>query len=87
MTDPVPDAKFDAAWAVFKPRCSMCHGDAAEKFGGSDRQAAFTAALIYKEEIARRISLSRPSFDAMPPSAALPASELAAVKAWLASVM
>ncbi|HYQ17503.1 MAG TPA: hypothetical protein VEQ58_17140 [Polyangiaceae bacterium] len=87
MTDPVPGPLFDGAWAVFKPRCSMCHGDVAEKFGGSDRQAAFTAALIYKEEIARRVSLSRPSFDAMPPSAALPASELAAVKAWLASVM
>jgi hypothetical protein len=85
-TDPVPDAKFDAAWVVFKARCSMCHGDAAEKFGGSDRQAAFTAALIYKAEISQRISLSRSSFGAMPPSGPLPESELTVVKAWLASV-
>jgi mono/diheme cytochrome c family protein len=84
VVEPVPDALFDAAWAIFKPRCGMCHGDSAERFGGQDREKAFQAALIYKEEIERRISLSRPSRDAMPPRGALSASELATIKAWLA---
>jgi mono/diheme cytochrome c family protein len=84
--EPVPDASFDAAWAVFKSRCGECHGDSAERFGGQDRQKAFTAALIYADEIARRIALDRTSRDAMPPRRALGDGERVTLQTWLASL-